>query len=69
MAKANLKKSDKYHHSIRVHTYVGGPELASIEIPPFRLHSIKFQKMFFLDQQLFFQEQKTFFKEQLLFSF
>ena len=28
-------------------TYLGGPESASIEIPPFRLHIIKFQKKFF----------------------
>ena len=33
------------HHS----TYLGGPESPLIEIPPFRPHSIKFQKSFFLD--------------------
>ena len=31
-------------------TYLGGPESASIEIPPFRPHSIKFRKKFFLDK-------------------
>ena len=30
-------------------TYLGCPESASIEIPPFRPHFIKFQKYFFLD--------------------
>ena len=30
-------------------TYLGGPESASIEIPPFRPHFIKFQKKFFSD--------------------
>ena len=36
-------------------TYLGGPESASIEIPPFRPHFIKFQKNIFI-----FQEQKKF---------
>ena len=31
-----IKVRDKYHRSIKLHKYLGGPELASIEIPPFR---------------------------------
>ena len=31
-----LGVGDKYHRSIKVHTYLGGTESASIEIPPFR---------------------------------
>ena len=42
-------------------TYLGGPESASIEIPPFRTHFIKFQKYFFLDYQKFFSGTKNFF--------
>ena len=41
-------------------TYLGGPESASIEIPPFRPHFIKFQKRFFKTNNFFFQEQKNF---------
>ena len=33
-------------------TYLGGPESASIKIPPLRPHFIKFQKHLFLDQQI-----------------
>ena len=32
---------DKYYHSIKVLTYLGGPEYASIEILPFRPHYLK----------------------------
>ena len=37
----------KYHRSIKVHKYLGGPESASIEIPSFRPHLIKFSNTFF----------------------
>ena len=49
MARVNLNKIeeffDKYYHSIKVHTtYLRAPESASIEIPPFRPHFVKFPK-------------------------
>ena len=50
MATANLNKSVWLVTNItaaskfKVHTYLGEPESASIEIPPFRPHFIRFQK-------------------------
>ena len=41
-------------------TYLGGPESASIEIPPFRPHFIKFQKKFFFTLTIFFSGTKFF---------
>ena len=42
-------------------TYLGGPESASIEIPPFRPHFIKFQKYFFFRlTKFFFRNKKNF---------
>jgi hypothetical protein len=38
---------DKYNRSIKVYTYLRGPESASIEMPPFRPHFIKFSKTVF----------------------
>ena len=73
MAIANLNKSEDfvtnmYHCSIKLSTYLGGPELASIEIPPFRPHFIKFQKKFFLDEQPFFSGTKKNFPRNNLYS-
>ena len=56
MATANMKKKlglgDKYHRSIKV----GGPESASIEIPPFRpfYDVIKIFKNFWIAPKFFF---------------
>ena len=47
MATANLNKSEDFvtnTTSASKYTYLGGPESASIEIPPFRPHFLKFQK-------------------------
>ena len=49
-------------------TRIGGPESASIEIPPSRPHFIKFQKEVFFGQTFFFRNKKSLSKEQLLFS-
>ena len=51
MARANLEKVSGWWQIPPQHqsTYLGGPESASIEIPPFRPYFIKFQKKFFLD--------------------
>ena len=46
MARGNLNKSEELvtNTAESKHTYLGGPESASIEIPPFRSHFIKFSK-------------------------
>ena len=60
MATANLKKKlgfgDKYHRS----SYLGGPESATIEIPPFRPHFIHFSKTVFYEVNLTYAERGDF---------
>ena len=51
MARANLNKSEVFLTNTTAASKcicLGGPESASIEIPPFRPHFIKFSKLFFM---------------------
>ena len=54
MARGNLNKSEELvtNTAESKHTYLGGPESASIEIPPFRPHFIKFSKSVFYQVNL-----------------
>ena len=64
MATANLNKSEDFRglKFLKILKKILGPESASIEIPPFRPHFIKFQSSFFQTKIIFFQEQKKFFQ-------
>ena len=56
-----LGVGEKYHRSIKVHKYLGGPESASIEIPPFQTSLHKISKVvFFRLTNFFFRNKKKF---------